>query len=261
LHVASLKLYEEAGNPLGIAAAHLALGRLANRRGDYAAAQRHLAHTLALAEAAGDLYHTANALNALAYMQLLRGERALAATLYNQALTTARKSTDLHTIAYVLTGYGELARLQDDYRQAEDFYSEAIQLASRLRQKARIVMLQHNLAYVYLYQGAAYRAAALFRSALTSGQELPDKENFGLCLLGLAAVNTVLGKIETAAMLFGAGQAVLANIGAELAPADQREVTHYTNQLLSHLDVSTFTTLATRGRSMTVGELEHLATV
>ena len=158
-----------------------------------------------------------------------------------------------------LTGYGELVRLQGNYELALQLYREAMTLAEALHQKPRRVMLLHNLAYVVLHNGAPRQARQLFQQGLALGMELPDRENFGMCLLGLGGVAAVAGELERAARLFGAGEQGLASIGAALAPADQAEYDRYRTLALAALDPIKYAQFFAAGKQLSTEAMEALA--
>jgi tetratricopeptide (TPR) repeat protein len=174
-------------------------------------------------------------------------------------LAAARQLHNLSLTAFILTGYGELVRLQGDYDLAAQLYREAMALAEELHQKPRRVMLLHNLAYVVLHNGAPRQARQLFQQCLALGRELPDRENFGMCLLGLGAVATVEGDQERAARLFGAGEQVLAAIGAALAPADQAEYDRYRTRAQASSTPDAYAHSFAAGQLLTTEAMEALA--
>ena len=89
--------------------------------------------------------------------------------------------------------------------------------------------------------------------------ELPDRENFGMCLLGLGGVAAVEGDLERAVRLFGAGEQVLAAIGAALAPADQAEYDRYRAITCALLDPTQYDQLFTAGQDLSTEAMEALA--
>jgi hypothetical protein len=89
--------------------------------------------------------------------------------------------------------------------------------------------------------------------------ELPDRENFGMCLLGLGGVATVEGDLERAVRLFGAGEQVLATIGAALAPADQAEYDRYRLRACAALTPDLYARLFAAGQQLSTEAMEALA--
>ena len=255
----SLALYRQLGDSDGVALCLYGLGRLAIRQQDYARSRRLLTESLAVAEAAGLSYHRPYTINMLAALSIAEGNYAEAHARYQEALADARSLHNLSLIAFILTGYGELARLQGDYELAARLYREAMAVAEELHQKPRRVMLLHNLAHVVLHNGAIRQARQLFVQCLSLGMELPDRENFGMCLLGLGGVATLEGDLARAVRLFGAGEQVLASIGATLAPADQVEYDRYRARAQASLSPAEYAELFAAGQQLSTEAMETLA--
>lgn len=108
----------------------------------------------------------------------------------------------------------------------QTLYGEAPSaLAQELNQKIRVMMLAHNLGYVALHKGDTRRAAASFKQALQLSR-LPDRENFGMCLIGLGHVYD--GRESRPRRPARAGDTELRTLGVALyAPADQLEYDRY----------------------------------
>lgn len=254
----SLALYRQLEDYDGIALCLYGLGRLALRQHNFARTRQLFNESLAAADITGQAYHKPYIMNMLAALAIAEGNFAEAHTRYAEALAAARHLRNLGLIAFILTGYGELVRLQGDYDLAAQLYREAMTLAEELHQKPRRVMLLHNLAYVVLYNGAPRQARQLFQQCLALGMELPDRENFGMCLLGLGGVATVEGDLERAVRLFGAGEQVLATIGAALAPADQAEYDRYRTRASAALDPVQYAYLFSVGQRLSTEAMEAL---
>ena len=256
---AGLALYRQLQDCDGTALCLYGLGRLALRQQDFVRTRQLLNESLAVAEAAGQAYHRPYIMNMLAALAIAERNYDEAHVRYTAALAAARQLHNLSLTAFILTGYGELVRLQGDYELAAQLYREAMALAEELHQKPRRVMLLHNLAYVVLHNGAPRQARQLFQQCLALGRELPDRENFGMCLLGLGAVATVEGDPDRAARLFGAGEQVLAAIGAALAPADQAEYDRYRTRAQASSPPDAYTHSFAAGQLLTTEAMEALA--
>lgn len=131
--------------------------------------------------------------------------------------------------------------------------------ADALGQKARRMMLMHNLAYIALHRGRIERAAGLLRDCLRLGLELPDKENCAMCLVGLGCVATAAGQMARAVRLFSAGVKELHNLGVTPAPADQAEYDRYEALLRAALDPATVNRLWDEGQMLTQPQAITLA--
>ncbi len=219
----ALRLFRLLDNQHGAADALFGLGRILTRQRHYAEGKAMLVESLELALALGYEWRIGYAQTVLAMVALEQDDLTEAAARMALAVESAKRLQNNAGLAQMYTGLGELARMEGRYDEAERCYLQALELAQPLGQKARIMMVQHNLGHVALHGGQTRRAATHFKQALQLGRELPDKENNAMCVLGLAGVAAAEGNVRSAALLFGAGEAALQALGADLAPPDRIE--------------------------------------
>jgi predicted ATPase/DNA-binding SARP family transcriptional activator len=196
-------------------------GGLAYAQGDYENAQRFYAASLALRQQLQDRRGITVALNNLGLVARNLADYARATELLQQSVDQCQELEDRAGVAYALTSLGEVARCQGNYPQAAAYYEQGIVLWRELGNNEGLATALHNLGHVALYQQNYQQAGSRFRESLARFQELGSKRCIALCLAGLAGLASTTGQPERAVRLFGAAQALLEGIGAELEPADR----------------------------------------
>jgi len=106
-----------------------------------------------------------------------------------------------------------------------------------------------NLAYVTLHQGDGLEAAALFAQSLALRQEY-DVIADVLVMVGLAGVAAVTEQPAQAARLFGAAEALVNAIWADILPVDRAEYDRYVAAARAKLDEASFAAAWAEGRAL-----------
>jgi non-specific serine/threonine protein kinase len=188
----------------------------------FEAAVREVGDPLAYLRRVGSPWHEARALQAMAEDSLRRGDNAEAAARLEEAVRVARAAGDAWSVATCLNHLGDVLRSTGDHERAGALYEESLALFRGLGYGGEASLL-HNLGYVALARGERQRAAALFREAVTVFRRTDERRGVAECLVGLAGVAAVEGRAETAARLFGAGEAALQARGTHLSPSNRAD--------------------------------------
>jgi non-specific serine/threonine protein kinase len=177
LHGEALELYRQVGDESGVAFALLCLGAQHMEKGDHERAAPFLEEALALSHRIGDKRNIAGTLHNLAEVERQRGNYERAKTLGMQSIALSREMEDKWQLAMVVGWLGLLAVWNgDDHDLAERSLEEALALDRELG----------NWAY------GAY------------------------CLESFAGLAGARAQGARAARLWGAAEALRANIGAPL---------------------------------------------
>jgi predicted ATPase/class 3 adenylate cyclase len=177
LHGEALELYRQLGDDSGVAFALLCLGAQHMEKGDHERAAPFLEEALALSRRIGDKRHIAGTLHNLAEVERQRGNYERAKTLGMESMALCRDMEDKWQLAMVVGWVGLLAVWSgDEHDLAEGFLKEALALDREIG----------NWAY------GAY------------------------CLESFAGLAGARGQGARAARLWGAAEALRANIGAPL---------------------------------------------
>ena len=110
--------------------------------------------------------------------------------------------------------------------------------------------LLHNLGYVFLHQQDVVRATELFAESLSLFRDAGDRRGLAECLAGLAAVAAVGMQPVRAAQLFGASEALLKAIGAQLSASNLDDYERNLALARKSLDAAAFAAAWLAGRTM-----------
>jgi tetratricopeptide (TPR) repeat protein len=119
---------------------------------------------------------------------------------------------------------GELALEEGDLERAERLFEDAARDYAGFGADLIYVYALKSLGEVARRRGDSTRATELFAEALNRSMELGDQGAVGDCLLDLALVAGDRGQMETAARLWGAGQAQREALGVWPAPMGRHRV-------------------------------------
>ena len=198
-----LALRKELGDKKGIAATLNNLASLAQQQGDYATARSIYEESLALKKELGDKWSIAISLSNLGLVVQQQGDYATARSLYEESLALARELGDKKGIAVSLGTLGNAAHLQGDYTSARSLHEESLALARELGDKRATATTVSNLGLVALEEGDYVSAWSHFGESLILRRELGDKWGIALSLAGLGGVLVALGSTGNATDLAG----------------------------------------------------------
>ena len=142
---------------------------------------------------------------------------ALGQNQYEEGLTFLEESADLNLkvgrkrAAGAMLGYAATVPLaQGDLAQAHRLAERSLSLSRESRGARDVVYVAlHPMAAVARAEGDHERAARLLEESLMLSVEIGDESNVAYCLEGLAAVAAFEDKLERAARLWGAAEALL----------------------------------------------------
>lgn len=162
---ASLRLYRELGDPVGIANVLNNLGILATEQADYPQAHRYYEESLALRRQIGDSVGIARSLNNLGWMSLIEGDYAQAQRRLEESLRLAQALEHKALVANALNNLGWVALDQEDYQRATPFFRESLALCRELGWLYHVDEILEGLAVIAASRGQAIQAAQLLGAA------------------------------------------------------------------------------------------------
>jgi tetratricopeptide (TPR) repeat protein len=121
-------------------------------------------------------------------------------------------------IASSLLNLGHIAQDQADYALARSLHEESLAIRRELGDKGGIADSLHNLGTVVREQGDHALARSLLKESLVISKESGHKANIACSLESLASLAAVSGRLDRAAQLWGAAEALREAIGAPLPP-------------------------------------------
>jgi predicted ATPase/class 3 adenylate cyclase len=216
------------------------LGVLLEAGGDYERAKFHHEEALALYRDIGDEPGIADALENLGIVAANQGDLTRSAALREEVLALRRATGDKRGIAVALINLANVAYLRGSFDQAIELYEEARTLSLETSDQWILTIALGNIggALIRRTRGEANasvevkaaaeteaQATALIRQALSISRSLGDRERIldGLLMLAEAAA---LDEPKHAALLLGAVDALAAESGFQVSPADPRYHTH-----------------------------------
>ena len=295
----SLAIWRELGDDSRIASSLGGLGSVAHIQGEYAVAQAMYTEALDLAERAGDAQQMGQALSGLGLLALHQDDQDSATKYYTESMARFREMGDLRRATLILGNLGVVAINMGDLELAEQRLTEHLGNARRLGDRKLISGALTNLGLVAYRAGDLDRAAVLHQQALELSGQLGDRRlevvalgNLGLVaarrgnyvaaaqfwlrsldlseavgelrsvaeiLEELAAVESAAGNAQRAATLFGASQAIRADIGAPVLGPDQPRLDEAQATAAAALGEAAFTAAHEAGLRMSVEQAIALA--
>ncbi len=188
LYRQSLEINEPLGNLAGMAASYHQLGMLAQDRGNYPDAERLYRQSLEINEPLSNLAGMATSYGQLGSLAQSRGDYPEAERLYRQSLEINEPLGNLAGMAASYHQLGSLAQDSGDYPEAERLYRQSLEIDERLSNLAGMAAAYHQLGSLAQDRGDYPEAERLYR------QSLEIKERLGN-LAGMATSYHQLGSL------------------------------------------------------------------
>jgi tetratricopeptide (TPR) repeat protein len=179
------------------------LGRLAQRQGDYVAAETHYEAALKLAQRVDDPASRSDILRALGVLAARQGDYGLADAYYREGLALARRLGHGGAASDFLRGLGVQAYMRGDLLRAEAFYEEGLallQVADEGDEEhgGRAASTLWGLGVLAQEQGDPNQAESYYLEALAQSRELGHQERIIILLRSLGGLKTMQGDDESA---------------------------------------------------------------
>jgi len=228
-------------------------------QGDYVAATSFAEAGLAAAREMDEPLLIANALSNLGAVFLAARDDVRAEGVLEEAVALARAAADERVLALALNNLGDVALTVGDYERAEPLFEESLAFLRARGDTANIARSLFNLGSVDLMLNRHTRAHERLDESLALSHEAGDKEDLAWSLEGLAGLAAATGDGERAALLLGAAQSLLEQMGAAFKPFE-RHLHETTVTRASELcGPETFAALLARGAGMTLDEATTVA--
>jgi tetratricopeptide (TPR) repeat protein len=215
-------------------------------------AHRLLREAETLFRESGKSYFYAITLVHLGNVALGLGDPAEARAYLDKALPLFIEIGEDRGLSFVLNNLGEVARVRGDYNEAEKHYRESEALLRTTGDQGDLARFVHSLGYVALHREELDKAEAQFRESLSMFRKLGNKRGIAECIAGLAALNSKHGRLQAAAQMLAAAEALLGESGAAWWPADRVEVEKTRALLKSGLSEEELTAAYAKGQGMTL---------
>ncbi|MFF0154529.1 tetratricopeptide repeat protein, partial [Micromonospora sp. NPDC005203] len=129
------------------------LGMLAQRRGDYAEAERRYQQSLTIDEELGDRAGMSSSYHQLGMLAQFRGDYVEADRRYQQALTIKEELGDRASMSKSYHQLGIIAQFRGDYVEAERRYQQALTIKEELGDRASMSKSYHQLGMLAQFRG------------------------------------------------------------------------------------------------------------
>jgi len=207
------------------------LGGLVLKRGEYERAERYLLEGLALARPVGDSERISALLGNLGVLAGSRGDHAGAEAYFRESLDFARPTGHRARICALLQNLGAVAGNMGNYAQAEEYYSEGLDIARQIGHKELTSYLLQNLGATAINRGDYKQAEEYFQQGLEVAREIEHRERISHLLEKLGELARITGNCERAEIYLLEGLDLAREMG------HRERVSH----LLMHLGAATGT--------------------
>ncbi|SFT86952.1 Predicted ATPase [Geodermatophilus amargosae] len=197
-----------------------ALGHIAVKQGDIAAAESSYAQALALARTSASTPATAAATGGLAVVALWTGAHERATQLSRQSIALWRQTDNASGLASALNAAGLVEIQRGRHRDAIVLLEEGLAVSKAAGDQGLTAAHLNKLGWCSLEDGHLDQAARSFGDALARFARLGEQWLAADCLDGLARVSLAQGRPTRAARLWGAADAQCVVIGATTLPLD-----------------------------------------
>jgi predicted ATPase/class 3 adenylate cyclase len=250
LYDESLAIYRELEDVRGTAFALLELAQLARERGDIPTARARTMEGAALFRELGDPWDIAYALISTGLTETHQGNYSQAQQLLEESLERFREIGDSEKIYEVLNSLGMLARARGNWDQARALFEECIIFGRQFRPSFLIILPLQNAGYTAQRQGAFAQMLTCFVESLELSKEIGDRGLIATSLAGVAGALGLTGRLEQAARIFGAAEALLSSLGEAFDPLDRIDYDDALAATRPQLDEATFAAAWAAGRAM-----------
>jgi predicted ATPase/two-component SAPR family response regulator len=246
----ALALYGGLGDDRGVASASQMLGSIARERGDYARSEALHEEGLAIWRKLGDEAGEAQALNYLGYVAWLQEKHERAKELCEEVLLRFRRLGDNEIIAWAMISQAAAALYAGDRRHARTLLGESCTLSEGAGYKEGIAWSLNLLGVLTHREGDHRWATDLLRESLEGHMDLGDRWRAASVLDALATTQCAQRRLESAACLFGAAQAVREAISVPVPLCERADHEESISATRAELGEAAFDVAFSKGRAM-----------
>jgi predicted ATPase/DNA-binding XRE family transcriptional regulator len=190
------------------ARALIAAGWVALQEGDLTAAIGRFGEALNLARGNNEPGLVLHALPGFGLAELSQGAIEVGKARFREGLDLCQALGATHLRGALIYGLGLAAQVEGDLRRAREHLEEAVGLFRGQGESVSIGSAQRALGTVALAQGSFLAALASFQDGLQTALRTQHRDGVAIALEGIAASLAALGRLEPAARIWGAAEAI-----------------------------------------------------
>ena len=222
--------------------------------GRYGEAKDHGEMSLSIAKEIGDRGREAEAHRLLGWVFVAQGILALAKGHMQEALTLSRQLGNKRQLSRALSGLADLHLAEAKLDEARALYDEALALDRERGDLAIVGIDLSNLAMTSISLGLGDRARGLVREGLAIAEEIESKRVGVAQLVCSAGLAASLSEWKCAGCLYGATEALWAQMGFHRERADEAFLAPLIARARGALGDAAFTAAESAGRSLSYEE-------
>jgi predicted ATPase/DNA-binding SARP family transcriptional activator len=236
-----------------------AVGALAQRSGDYAAARAFWQQGLDHWRTLGDERGVARCLGDLASAFDLEGDAEQAIPLYEESAELSRRLGLEYELAPVVSNLGDCLMSQGRLDEAATLFEEAVELCRATGREEQLVISLFNRGRVSALQGRYAHAAELFAAALGGARELGYREMIAYSLKGIGEVLAAQGDAGASARLLGVSDELFDELAAHVETIERQTYERTVEQLKATLGDEAFASAYAEGRALPLEDAVSMA--
>jgi tetratricopeptide (TPR) repeat protein len=186
---------------------------MAYAQGDYRTAEERVKEALRLSRREGDVLAEAHGWGGLGMIEMARQDHEAAASSLEKGIALFERSGEDHMASTLRVMFGTTLLVQGEDEWAERMFEEALASARRLKVPSLTYIALYNSAQSALRRGDLEKAARMLEEGIEWSMQTKDKANLVYFLEALAAVKAFGGGVDRSAVLIGAAEALLEEVG------------------------------------------------
>ena len=180
----ALEIYEQIGDPGGIAGALNNVGTIYHNQGDYSKALDYYIQCLD----ASEQNRTANTLNNIGLIYDIQGDYPMALDYYKQSLEVNKQMGDQNQTANVLKNIGDIYMYQGDYPKALDYQTQSLEIYKQIGHQIGIASTITNFGLIYYKQGDYLKALEYYNQSLEINEQIGEQNGIASSLTHIGVV-------------------------------------------------------------------------
>lgn len=183
-------------------------------QGDYSVAEERWEEVLRLSRSVGDMLVEGHAVACTGLIEIAHSDYEAAASHLEEAITLFERCGEYLLAASQRAFLGTTLLARGEAERAERAFDEALASARRLRHPAVIQIPLYYLTQAALARGDLERAAGMLVEGIELTGQTKDKASLAHFLSTLTVVEAFRGRAQRSALLLGAAEALLQEVGA-----------------------------------------------